>query len=82
MSPESTAKGKAPLLKVRSVFISDVHLGTRECSAEYLLDFLHSVECENPLSGWRHRRLVESHSHVVYWPQSHTNVIRTISRQG
>jgi len=77
MSSENTAKGKAPALKVRSVFISDVHLGTRECSAEYLLDFLHSVECENLylvgdiVDMW-------SLTRTLYWPQSHTNVIRTI----
>jgi UDP-2,3-diacylglucosamine pyrophosphatase LpxH len=33
-------------IKVRSVWISDVHLGFRGCSAEYLLDFLHQVECD------------------------------------
>ncbi len=33
-------------IKVRSVWISDIHLGFRGCSAEYLLDFLHQVECE------------------------------------
>jgi len=77
MSPENTAKGKSPALKVRSVFISDVHLGTRECSAEYLLDFLHSVECEtlylvgDIIDMW-------SLGRTLYWPQSHTNVIRTI----
>ena len=30
----------------RSVFISDVHLGTADCQAEYLLDFLNQVRCE------------------------------------
>ena len=30
----------------RSVFISDVHLGTADCQAEYLLDFLSHVRCE------------------------------------
>lgn len=30
----------------RSVFISDVHLGTADCQAEYLLDFLEKVHCE------------------------------------
>jgi UDP-2,3-diacylglucosamine pyrophosphatase LpxH len=33
-------------LKFRSVFVSDVHLGLRDCQAAYLLDFLRSVECE------------------------------------
>lgn len=30
----------------RSVFISDVHLGTADCQAHYLLDFLNNTQCE------------------------------------
>lgn len=30
----------------RSVFISDVHLGTPDCQADYLLDFLDKVHCD------------------------------------
>ena len=33
-------------LRFRSVFISDVHLGLRDCQAAYLLDFLKSISCE------------------------------------
>jgi UDP-2,3-diacylglucosamine pyrophosphatase LpxH len=33
-------------LSFRSVFVSDVHLGLRDCQARYLLDFLRSVQCE------------------------------------
>jgi UDP-2,3-diacylglucosamine pyrophosphatase LpxH len=33
-------------LTCRSAFISDVHLGTPDCKAAYLLDFLRSVDCE------------------------------------
>ncbi len=40
----------------RSIFISDVHLGLRDCQAAYLLDFLRSTRSEQPLSGRRHRR--------------------------
>ena len=32
--------------KVRAIFVSDVHLGTSACQAEYLLDMLSSVDCE------------------------------------
>ncbi len=31
----------------RSIFISDVHLGTSECQSHYLLNFLEKVHCEN-----------------------------------
>ena len=30
----------------RSAFISDVHLGTPDCKAGYLLDFLRKLRCE------------------------------------
>jgi UDP-2,3-diacylglucosamine pyrophosphatase LpxH len=64
-------------LKVRTVWISDVHLGFRGCSAELLLDFLHSVECEtlylvgDIVDVWNMKR-------GVYWPQSHNNVVRSL----
>ena len=32
--------------QVRSLFLSDVHLGTRACQAERLLAFLRRFECE------------------------------------
>ena len=32
--------------RYRSIFISDVHLGLRDCQAAYLLDFLRSTSAE------------------------------------
>lgn len=64
-------------LKVRSVWISDVHLGFKGCQAEALLDFLHSVETEylflvgDIVDFW-------SLNKSTYWPQQHTNVVRSI----
>jgi UDP-2,3-diacylglucosamine pyrophosphatase LpxH len=69
--------GRLRPLRVRTVWISDVHLGFRGCSAEMLLDFLHAVECEtlylvgDIVDVWNMRR-------GLYWPQAHNNVIRTI----
>jgi len=63
------------LKKYKSIFISDVHLGTRGCKAELLCEFLKNNSCENLflvgdiIDGWRLER-------NFYWPQSHTNVIR------
>jgi UDP-2,3-diacylglucosamine pyrophosphatase LpxH len=34
-------------LSCRSAFISDVHLGTPDCKAAYLLDFLRNLQCEH-----------------------------------
>ncbi len=63
--------------RVRSVFLSDLHLGTRECRADLLLDFLHRVQPEQlflvgdiiDLQAMRRN---------FYWPQLHNNVLRTI----
>jgi UDP-2,3-diacylglucosamine pyrophosphatase LpxH len=63
--------------RYRSVWISDVHLGFPGCNADYLLDFLHSTQCEylylvgDIIDVWFMGKR-------VYWPQSHNNVIRAI----
>lgn len=82
--PASTAKTLPPttltpgtVRRYRTVWISDVHLGTRGCNAMYLLDFLRSVQCErlclvgDIIDLWVMRR-------GLYWPQSHNNVVRTV----
>ena len=69
--------GRKRQLKFRSVFISDVHLGFRGCSAEYLLDFLKSIDTErlylvgDIVDLWSLKK-------TFYWPQTHNNVIRVI----
>jgi UDP-2,3-diacylglucosamine pyrophosphatase LpxH len=63
----------------RSVFISDTHLGTRGCRADYLADFLKSVSCQNLflvgdiIDGWRLRR-------SWFWDGHHDEVLRLILR--
>jgi len=64
-------------LRLRTVFISDIHLGFKGCSAELLLDFLHRVEMDtlflvgDIIDVW-------SMEKTMFWPQSHNNVLRTI----
>jgi UDP-2,3-diacylglucosamine pyrophosphatase LpxH len=63
--------------RLRTAFISDVHLGTKECRAELLLDFLHHVQVETlVLVG----DIVDlrSMSRNFFWPHSHLNVLRAI----
>lgn len=66
--------------KYKSVFISDIHLGTAGCKAEYLLSFLKQTHCErlylvgDIIDGWRLRR-------SWYWPQSHNDVVQKIMRK-
>lgn len=61
----------------RSIFISDVHLGTKSCQAELLNDFLKHHSCDNLylvgdiIDGWRIRK-------KFYWKESHNLVIRQI----
>jgi len=61
----------------KAVFISDVHLGTKQCKAKALLEFLQGLECTHLflvgdiIDGWALRRR-------HYWPKSHTEVIRRI----
>ncbi len=64
-------------LDYRSVWISDVHLGTRGCKAEYLLDFLNHVECErlylvgDIVDFWKLKN-------GFYWPALHNDVVRAV----
>ena len=70
-------KPKQPGRHYRTVWISDVHLGFRGCSADYLLEFLHSFECDtlylvgDIIDLWQIRKR-------PCWPQVHNNVVRTI----
>ncbi|WP_305856274.1 UDP-2,3-diacylglucosamine diphosphatase [Balneatrix alpica] len=63
--------------RVRTIWISDTHLGTRGCQAELLTEFLKSHDCQqlflvgDIIDGWRLRK-------GFYWPQSHSNVLRRI----
>ena len=70
-------KSFRPKSKFRTIWISDIHLGTKGCNADLLLDFLHSVECEtlylvgDIIDGWRLKK-------GWYWPDSHNEVVRRI----
>lgn len=61
-------------LKFRTVFISDVHLGTPDCQAQYLLDFLRQTRFETLyLVG----DIVDLEALAIrpYWPPSHSAII-------
>jgi UDP-2,3-diacylglucosamine pyrophosphatase LpxH len=66
--------------RYRSIWISDIHLGTRGCKAEYLLDFLKHTESQylylvgDILDFWRMRK-------SWYWVQSHNDVIQKLLRK-
>jgi UDP-2,3-diacylglucosamine pyrophosphatase LpxH len=63
----------------RAVFISDTHLGTRDCRSDFLIDFLRRMTCRqlylvgDIVDGWRLRR-------SWYWDDAHNEVARLIVR--
>ena len=70
--------------KYRSIWISDLHLGTNGCKADELCKFLKNNDCDHLylvgdiIDGWKLNR-------GWNWPQSHSNVVRrllTSSKRG
>jgi len=79
--PEPDLSGAPePVRRLRSIFISDVHLGTRGCKAAALAAFLRSHACESLylvgdiVDGWRLKR-------AWFWRPDHTTVIQEILRK-
>jgi UDP-2,3-diacylglucosamine pyrophosphatase LpxH len=70
-------KSFRPRRRYRTIWISDIHLGTRGCNATMLVDFLRAIECEtlylvgDIVDGWRLRK-------GWYWPDSHNEVVRQL----
>ncbi|HVY64425.1 MAG TPA: UDP-2,3-diacylglucosamine diphosphatase [Gammaproteobacteria bacterium] len=65
---------------LRTIFVSDVHLGSRACRVHLLLDFLRSTQCETLYLVGDIVDL-ESLRHDFFWPASHTEVLRLILRK-
>jgi UDP-2,3-diacylglucosamine pyrophosphatase LpxH len=68
-----------PVRRWRTVFLSDIHLGTRGCQAELLLDFIRHMECDtlylvgDIVDGWKLKG-------GWHWPQAHNDVVQKILR--
>lgn len=61
----------------RSVFISDIHLGSADCQAEYLLDFLDNVCCETLYLVGDIVDLIAMQRRV-HFPEAHQAVVRRL----
>ena len=67
-------------LHFRTIWISDVHLGTTGCQAQRLLEFLRATESDtlylvgDIIDGWQLKRR-------WYWEQSHNNVVQTVLKK-
>ena len=80
MNGSSLNNTKSDVKNYKTIFISDIHLGSKACQAELLLDFLKHNDAEklylvgDIVDGWRLKR-------KWYWPQSHNDVVQKILRK-
>lgn len=64
----------------RTIWLSDIHLGSRGCRADFLLDFLRHNDADriyllgDVIDGWRLRR-------QWYWPRLHNDVVQKVLRK-
>ena len=64
----------------RALFLSDLHLGTRGCQDQLVLDFLKHHDAEtiylvgDIIDGWRLKS-------GWYWPQAHNDVVQKLLRK-
>ena len=69
-----------PNYRFRAIWISDIHLGTRGCNAEILMDFLRRTESDylylvgDIIDLWRMRK-------SWHWRQIHNDVIQKVLRK-
>jgi UDP-2,3-diacylglucosamine pyrophosphatase LpxH len=80
MSRKLFNTGKKEVSRFRTIWISDLHLGTTGCQASRLLEFLQSTESEtlylvgDIIDGWQLKRR-------WYWDQAHNNVVQTVLKK-
>jgi len=78
--PVAEAHDGEPVGRYRTLWISDVHLGTPGCQAAALLDFLRSTESQtlflvgDIVDGWQLRR-------HWFWPQTHNDIVQKLLRK-
>jgi UDP-2,3-diacylglucosamine pyrophosphatase LpxH len=76
-----TADTENRIRHLRTLFLSDIHLGTRGCQADVLLDFLSLHHADtiylvgDIIDGWRLKR-------KRYWPENHQAVIDELLARG
>ncbi len=83
LAPDFNAHLTAPKpdpIRFRTIWISDVHLGTTGCQAERLLEFLQATESRtlylvgDIVDGWQLKRR-------WYWDQSHNDVVQAVLKK-
>ncbi|WP_420853661.1 UDP-2,3-diacylglucosamine diphosphatase [Sphingomonas beigongshangi] len=72
--PVTPEKPDVARRRYRTIWISDVHLGTRGCNADMLIDFLDRVDSDilylvgDIVDGWQLKKR-------FYWPAAHNDVV-------
>jgi UDP-2,3-diacylglucosamine pyrophosphatase LpxH len=80
-APSTASANGAATQRVRAIFLSDIHLGTRACQAERLLEFLKFHEAEHLyllgdiIDFWAMRR------RGVYWSTAQNTLVQKILRR-
>lgn len=75
--PEPATEGRR---RYRTIWISDVHLGTKGCNADLLIDFLDNVDSDTMylvgdiIDGWRLKK-------KFYWPATHNDIVWRILKR-
>ncbi|SFA69063.1 UDP-2,3-diacylglucosamine pyrophosphatase LpxH [Collimonas sp. OK607] len=78
--PGNGSGSKRDPIRFRTIWISDVHLGTTGCQAARLLEFLRATESDtlylvgDIIDGWQLKRR-------WYWDQVHNNVVQTVLKK-
>jgi UDP-2,3-diacylglucosamine pyrophosphatase LpxH len=78
--PSPSGDDDVPTRRYRAIWISDVHLGTAGCKADYLIDFLKHTESDvlylvgDIIDGWQLKK-------GWTWRQSHNDVVQKILRK-
>ncbi|WP_188055910.1 MULTISPECIES: UDP-2,3-diacylglucosamine diphosphatase [unclassified Sphingosinithalassobacter] len=79
-NPSIPEKAVTERRQYRTIWISDVHLGTRGCNAAMLIDFLDHVDSEtmylvgDMIDGWQLRK-------KFYWPAAHNDIVWRILKR-
>ena len=80
MNQISPIRQISSMRQYRTIWISDIHLGTRGCKADFLIDFLRYNDADtiylvgDIIDGWRLKR-------SWYWPQTHNDVVQKVLRK-
>jgi len=78
--PENPEPEEGRRTQYRTIWISDIHLGTKGCNAHMLIDFLDRTDSETMylvgdiIDGWRLKK-------KFYWPPEHNDVVWRIMKR-